>query len=153
LHTPERHLPTPGQHGHSPQRHTAAGTAAPTTADTGNTVQLANKRAPPATLLTQITHSLRAQPPVDLPVARGQHERTGRAARAHRQHGQVCGPIAGTPMALGRPTSRTPNPHHTPSGIHRRLRSRGGKPPLDLARRVCVRGVDSGGEDSGEEQR
>jgi len=27
--TPERHLPTPGQHGHSPQRHTAAGTAAP----------------------------------------------------------------------------------------------------------------------------
>ena len=30
---PERHLPTPGQHGHSPQRHTAAGTAAPTTAD------------------------------------------------------------------------------------------------------------------------
>ena len=36
--TPERHLPTSGQHGHSPQRHTAAGTAAPTTADTGNTV-------------------------------------------------------------------------------------------------------------------
>ena len=36
--TPERHLPTPGQHGHSPQRHTAAGTAAPTTTDTGNTV-------------------------------------------------------------------------------------------------------------------
>ena len=32
------HLPTPGQHGHSPQRHTAAGTAAPTTADLGNTV-------------------------------------------------------------------------------------------------------------------
>jgi len=27
----ERHLPTPGQHGHSPQRHTAAGTAALTT--------------------------------------------------------------------------------------------------------------------------
>jgi len=38
LYTPERHLPTPGQHGHGPQRHTAAGTAAPTTADTGNTV-------------------------------------------------------------------------------------------------------------------
>jgi len=38
LYTPERHLPTPGQHGHSPQRHTAVGTAAPTTADTGNTV-------------------------------------------------------------------------------------------------------------------
>jgi len=35
---PERPLPTPGQHRHSPQRHTAAGTAAPTTADTGNTV-------------------------------------------------------------------------------------------------------------------
>ena len=35
---PERHLPTPGQHGHSPQRHTAASTTAPTTADTGNTV-------------------------------------------------------------------------------------------------------------------
>ena len=34
---PTRSLPTPGQHGHSPQRHTAAGTAAPTTADTGNT--------------------------------------------------------------------------------------------------------------------
>jgi len=29
--TPERHLPTPGQRGHSPQRHTAAGSAAPTT--------------------------------------------------------------------------------------------------------------------------
>jgi len=29
MYTPERHLPTPGQHGHSPQRHTAAGTAAP----------------------------------------------------------------------------------------------------------------------------
>ena len=38
MYTPERHLPTPGQHGDSPQRHTAAGTAAPTTADTGNTV-------------------------------------------------------------------------------------------------------------------
>ena len=36
--TPERHLPTPGQREHSPQRHTAAGTAAPTTTDTGNTV-------------------------------------------------------------------------------------------------------------------
>ena len=35
---PERHLPTLGQHGHSPQGHTAAGTAAPTTADTGNTM-------------------------------------------------------------------------------------------------------------------
>jgi len=35
---PERHLPTLGQRGHSPQRHTAAGTAAPTTTDTGNTV-------------------------------------------------------------------------------------------------------------------
>jgi len=34
-----RHLPTPEQHGHSPQRHTAAGTAAPTTADIGNKVQ------------------------------------------------------------------------------------------------------------------
>jgi len=29
--TPERHLPTLGRHGHSPQRHTAASTAAPTT--------------------------------------------------------------------------------------------------------------------------
>ena len=36
--TPERRLPTPGQRGHSPQRHTAAGTAAPTATDTGNTV-------------------------------------------------------------------------------------------------------------------
>ena len=36
--TPDRHLATLGQHGHSPQRHTAAGTAAPTTTDTGNTV-------------------------------------------------------------------------------------------------------------------
>jgi len=35
--TPERHLLTPGQRRHSPQRHTAAGTAAPTTTDTGNT--------------------------------------------------------------------------------------------------------------------
>jgi len=40
LTTPKRHLPTPGQCGHSPQRHTAAGTAAPTTTDTGNTVRL-----------------------------------------------------------------------------------------------------------------
>ena len=37
--TPERYLPTtPGQRGHSPPRHTAAGTAAPTTTDTGDTV-------------------------------------------------------------------------------------------------------------------
>ena len=36
--SPERHLPTPGQRGHSPQRHTVAGTATPTTADTGNIV-------------------------------------------------------------------------------------------------------------------
>jgi len=36
--TPERNFPTPGQREHSPQRHTAAGTAAPTTTDTGNTV-------------------------------------------------------------------------------------------------------------------
>jgi len=43
--TPERHLPTPGQHGHSPQRHTTAGTATPTTADTGNTFP---QRANPA---------------------------------------------------------------------------------------------------------
>ena len=33
--TPERHLPRPGQHGQSLQRHTAAGTAAPTTAEMG----------------------------------------------------------------------------------------------------------------------
>jgi len=39
-HTPERHLPTPGQREHSPQRHTAAGTAAPTITDTGNTVTI-----------------------------------------------------------------------------------------------------------------
>jgi len=38
VYTPERHLTTPGQSGHSPQRHTAAGTAAPTTTDTGNIV-------------------------------------------------------------------------------------------------------------------
>jgi len=36
--TPERHLPTPGQRVHSPQRHTAAGTAAFTTTDMGNAV-------------------------------------------------------------------------------------------------------------------
>jgi len=36
--TPKRHLPTLGQREHSCQRHTAAGTAAPTTTDTGNTV-------------------------------------------------------------------------------------------------------------------
>jgi len=38
--TDERHLPTLGPHGHSPQRHTAAGTADTTTTDTGNTVPL-----------------------------------------------------------------------------------------------------------------
>ena len=38
---PPRDLPTPGQHGHSPQRHSAAGTAAPTTADMKNTVPTA----------------------------------------------------------------------------------------------------------------
>jgi len=43
--TPERHLPTPRQRGHSPQRHTAAGTAAPTTTYTGSTVP---QRANPA---------------------------------------------------------------------------------------------------------
>ena len=36
--TPERQLPTPGQCGHIPQRHTPAGTAAPTIIDKGNTV-------------------------------------------------------------------------------------------------------------------
>jgi len=36
--TPKRHLPPPGQREHSPQRHTAAGRAAPTATDTGNTV-------------------------------------------------------------------------------------------------------------------
>jgi len=35
---PERHLRISGQCGHSPQRHTAAGTAAPSTTDTGNAV-------------------------------------------------------------------------------------------------------------------
>ena len=34
--TPERHLHTPVQRGQSPERHTAVGTAAPTTTDTGN---------------------------------------------------------------------------------------------------------------------
>ena len=43
--TPERHLPTPGQRGHSPQRHTAAGTAAHPTTVTVNTVpQRANPK-------------------------------------------------------------------------------------------------------------
>ena len=43
MYTPEKHLPTPGQRAHSPQRHTAASIAAPTTTDTENTVpQLAN---------------------------------------------------------------------------------------------------------------
>jgi len=36
--TADRHLPTPRQRGHSPQRHSAAGAAAPTSPDTGNTV-------------------------------------------------------------------------------------------------------------------
>jgi len=36
--TPEKHLPAPGQREHSPQRHTAAVTAARTTTHTGNTV-------------------------------------------------------------------------------------------------------------------
>jgi len=46
--TPERHLPTiPGQRGHSPQRHNAAGTAAPTTTDTGNTQSHSPQRANP----------------------------------------------------------------------------------------------------------
>jgi len=47
--TLERHLPTPGQRGHNPQRHTASGIAAPTATDTGNTVP---QRANP----TQTTH-------------------------------------------------------------------------------------------------
>jgi len=38
IYIPERHLPTPGQRRHSPQRHTAAGTAAPTNTDMGNAV-------------------------------------------------------------------------------------------------------------------
>jgi len=33
--TPERHPPAPGQRGRGPQRHTAAGAAAPLTTDTG----------------------------------------------------------------------------------------------------------------------
>jgi len=36
--TPVRHLPTPGQREHSPQRHITAGTVTPTTTDTVNTV-------------------------------------------------------------------------------------------------------------------
>jgi len=36
--TPVKHLPTLGQRGHSPQRHTAADTAAPTTTENGKTV-------------------------------------------------------------------------------------------------------------------
>ena len=38
LFTPERQFPTLGRRGHSPKWHTAAGTAACTTTDTGNTV-------------------------------------------------------------------------------------------------------------------
>jgi len=49
--TPERHLPQTGQRGHSPQRHTAAGTAAPTTTYMGNTVP--HRRANP----TQTAHA------------------------------------------------------------------------------------------------
>ena len=48
--TPETRLPTPGQRGHSPQRHTAVGAAAPTTTDTENTVP---QRANP----TQTVHA------------------------------------------------------------------------------------------------
>jgi len=52
--TPESHLPTPGQREHSPQRYTAAGTAAPTTTDTGSTVP---QRANPTQ--TAYAHPLR----------------------------------------------------------------------------------------------
>ena len=37
VYTPDRHLPTPRQRGHSPHRHTAAGIAAPPTTDTQQT--------------------------------------------------------------------------------------------------------------------
>jgi len=49
--TPERYHPTPGQHGHSPHRHTAAGTATPTIADMGNTIP---QRANPTTRGLQV---------------------------------------------------------------------------------------------------
>jgi len=65
--TPERHLPTtPGQRGHSHQRHTAAGTAAPTTTDTGNRVpQRAN---PTQTAYTRSRKRAQAQGFVRAPV-------------------------------------------------------------------------------------
>jgi len=59
---PDRHLPTPGQHGHSPQRHTAAGTAAPTTADTENTVPQRANTPPWCPCLDRLPPQAPAQP-------------------------------------------------------------------------------------------
>ena len=50
---------TPGQHEHSPQRHIAVGTAAPTTTDTGNTVP---QRANP--IQTAYAHSRKRAHPL-----------------------------------------------------------------------------------------
>jgi len=64
---PERHLPTtPGQREHSSQRHTAAGTAAPTTTDKDNTVpQRAN---PTQTAYARPRTRAQASPPRQYPV-------------------------------------------------------------------------------------
>jgi len=52
--TPERHLPTPGQRGRSPQRHTAA----PTTTDTGKAAtQRANPRVPASGSRSELPHA------------------------------------------------------------------------------------------------
>ena len=58
-HTPERCRPIPGQTGHSPQRHTAAGTAASTTTDTGNTVP---QRANPTQFIRMFPYLERVLP-------------------------------------------------------------------------------------------
>jgi len=48
--TPERHLATPRQRGHSPQRHAAAGTAAPTATDTARSIWGASISGPPGSV-------------------------------------------------------------------------------------------------------
>jgi len=104
--TPERHLPTPGQCGHSPHRHTAAGTAAPTTTDTGNTVpqrtnpthtayahpqrgaQAFRARTPPpcGILLRYIANIPHACPPLRYHNGGASSRYVARAPRARRAH-------------------------------------------------------------------
>ena len=62
---PPSGIPTPGQRGYSPQRHTAAGTAVPATADTGNIVPQRNdptQTATPADAPTPFKWSMHTTP-------------------------------------------------------------------------------------------